>query len=117
MLLMCQMATPLGPKILLATFETAIVESGIHNLDWGDRHSHGVFQQQWTEGWGSLADTMHPPTATRMFLDAAIAMSRQNPYVSAGQLAALVQRPREDLEYRYDEEEPRARMLIARYCA
>ena len=117
MALMCQMAKPLGPKILLATFETAIVESGIHNLDWGDEDSHGVFQQQWTQGWGSLADTMHPPTATRMFLDAAIAISRKYPYVSAGQLAALVQRPREDLEYRYDEEEPRARMLIARYCA
>ena len=116
MLLMCQMAKPYGPKILLATFETAIVESGIHNLDFGDADSHGVFQQQYTTGWGSLADTMHPPTATRMFLDAAIAMSRKYPFVSAGQLAALVQRPREDLEYRYDQEKPQAQRLIARYC-
>ena len=116
MLLMCQMAKPLGPKILLATFETAIVESGIHNLDYGDADSHGVFQQQWTQGWGSLADTMHPPTATRMFLDAALAMSRKYPNVSAGQLAALVQRPREDLEYKYDANRDRAAMLINRYC-
>jgi Putative Flp pilus-assembly TadE/G-like len=116
MQLMCQMARPYGPKILLATFETAIVESGIHNLDWGDRESHGVFQQQHTQGWGSLADTMHPPTATRMFLDEAIRVSRQYPNLSAGQLAAKVQRPREDLEYRYDEEEPQALRLIARHC-
>ena len=116
MRLMCQMAKPLGPKILLATFETALVESGIHNLDYGDADSHGVFQQQWTQGWGSLADTMHPPTATRMFLDAALAMSKKYPNVSAGQLAALVQRPREDLEYKYDANRDRAAMLINRYC-
>ena len=67
-------------------------------------------------GWGSLADTMHPPTATRMFLDEAIRVSRQYPNLSAGQLAAKVQRPREDLEYRYDEEEPQALRLIARHC-
>jgi hypothetical protein len=116
MRLMCQMAKPLGPKILLATFETALVESGIHNLDYGDADSHGVFQQQWTQGWGTLADTMHPPTATRMFLDAALAMSKKYPNVSAGQLAALVQRPREDLEYKYDANRDRAAMLINRYC-
>ena len=117
MLLMCQMAKPLGPKILLATFETALVESGIHNLDYGDADSHGVFQQQWTVGaWGTLADTMHPPTATRMFLDAALRVSRQYPNLSAGQLAATVQRPRADLRYKYDAVRDQAAMLIARYC-
>ena len=75
-----------------------------------------MFQQQWTQGWGSLADTMHPPTATRMFLDAALAMSKKYPNLSAGQLAALVQRPREDLEYKYDANRDRAAMLINRYC-
>ena len=116
MALMCQMAKPLGDKILLATFETAIVESGIHNLDWGDRDSHGVFQQQWTQGWGTLADTMHPPTATRMFLEAAVEVDRKYPYLSAGQLAAMVQRPREDLRGRYDEVKAQAQALIARAC-
>jgi len=117
MLLMCQMAKPLGPKILLATFETALVESGIHNLDYGSEDSHGVFQQQWTVGaWGTLADTMHPPTATRMFLDAALKVSRQYPNLSAGQLAATVQRPRADLRYKYDAVRDQAAMLISRYC-
>jgi Putative Flp pilus-assembly TadE/G-like len=116
MALMCQMAAPFGPKILLATFETAIVESGIHNLDWGDRDSHGVFQQQWTQGWGTLQDTMHPPTATRMFLEAAVEVARKYPYLSAGQIAATVQRPREDLRGRYQEVELQAQALIARAC-
>jgi Putative Flp pilus-assembly TadE/G-like len=116
MALMCQMAGPLGDKILLATFETAIVESGIHNLDYGDQDSHGVFQQQWTQGWGSLADTMHPPTATRMFLEAAVKVARDNPGLSAGQIAAIVQKPREDLRGRYEEVKSQAQALIARAC-
>jgi Putative Flp pilus-assembly TadE/G-like len=118
MALMCQMAGPLGDKILLATFETGIVESGIHNLDWGDpgSDSHGVFQQQWTQGWGSLQDTMHPPTAIRMFLEEAVKVNRRYPNLSAGQLAATVQRPLESLRGRYDAVEDQARALIARSC-
>ena len=98
MALMCQMARRYGPKILLATFETAIVESGIHNLNWGSEHSHGVFQQQWDAGgYGTPADTMNPPKATRMFLDRLVPLAAKRPDLSAGQLAAAVQRPREDL--------------------
>jgi hypothetical protein len=114
--LMCRMAQPYGPKILLATFETAIVESGIHNLSYGMDDSHGVFQQQYTQGWGSLADTMNPPKATQMFLDAAVAVNRRYPYLSAGQLAAEVQRPLESLRGRYEEVKGQAQALIARHC-
>ena len=35
-----------GPRVRLSTFETAIVESGVHNLNYGDRDSVGVFQQR-----------------------------------------------------------------------
>ena len=44
--LICQMSEPYGEKIRLAAFEAAIVESGIHNLNYGSEFSHGVFQQQ-----------------------------------------------------------------------
>ena len=117
MLLMCQMAKPLGPKILLATFETALVESGIHNLDYGDADSHGVFQQQWTVGAGARSRTpctrrpRRGCSSTRRS-----AMSRKYPNLSAGQLAAAVQRPRADLRYKYDAVRDQAAMLIARYC-
>jgi hypothetical protein len=113
---MCRMAEPYGPKILLAMFETAIVESGIHNLPYGLDDSHGVFQQQYTQGWGTLADTMNPPKAIQMFLDAAAAVNRRYPHLSAGQLAAEVQRPLEIYRGRYEEVKGQAQALIARHC-
>jgi hypothetical protein len=116
MALMCQMAKPLGDKILLALFETAIVESGVHNLDWGSEDSHGYLQQQYTQGWGTLEETMHPPTATRMFLEEAVKVDRMYPNLSAGQLAATVQRPLESLRGRYDAVKGQAQALIARSC-
>ena len=114
--LMCRMAKPYGPKILLATFETAIVESGIHNLDYGDADSHGVFQQQWTQGWGSLADTMDPPTR-RGCSSTRRRGARRYPDLSAGQLAAKVQRPREDLRGRVRRRRgPGRQALIREHC-
>ena len=67
------MAEPYGTKILLAAFETAIVESGIHNLDYGRR---GLARRASSSSGASASgarwrDTMNPPTATHMFLDAA----------------------------------------------
>ena len=52
-----------SPKIRLATFETAIVESGVHNLNYGDRDSIGVFQQRPSQGWGVGYSIMDPAGA------------------------------------------------------
>jgi hypothetical protein len=113
----CRMAKPYGPKTMLAAFETAIVESGIHNLPYGSENSHGVFQQQWTvAAWGTLADTMEPPTATRMFLEAAERVDRRYPNLSAGQLSAMVQNPRADLRGEYQKREAQASALIREHC-
>jgi Putative Flp pilus-assembly TadE/G-like len=113
--LICQMAEPYGDKIQLAAFEAAIVESGIHNLNFGDADSHGVFQQQWSVGeWGTLEQTLDPVHATQMFLKTAAEMDR--PGLPAGELAARVQRPREDLRGRYAAVEGQAMSLIGEYC-
>ncbi|KAG8795408.1 hypothetical protein FRC12_014892 [Ceratobasidium sp. 428] len=40
-------------KVLLATFETAWVESHVNNLNCGDQDSIGVFQQRPSQGWGT----------------------------------------------------------------
>jgi hypothetical protein len=112
--LICEMSAPYGPKIRLAAFEAAIVESGIRNLNFGDAASHGVFQQQWTVGeWGTLEQTLDPVHATRAFLQTARRMDRGQ---SAGELAADVQRPREDLRYKYAAVEGQARALIEGHC-
>ena len=110
-----QLAQPYGPKLRLAAFEAAIVESGIHNLNYGDADSHGVFQQQWSVGgWGTKAQTMDPVHATNAFLRVAAQMDRAG--LPAGELAARVQRPREDLRGRYAAVEGQAAALIREHC-
>ena len=44
---------------------TAIVESGLRNLDYGDRDSVGLFQQR--DAWGSFEDRTDPAKAAAMF--------------------------------------------------
>ncbi len=44
---------------------TAMQESTLRNLDYGDRDSVGLFQQR--NAWGSLADRMNPEKSARMF--------------------------------------------------
>lgn len=48
---------------------TALVESGLRNLDHGDRDSLGVFQQRPSQGWGARAQLLDPVYATNAFLD------------------------------------------------
>lgn len=113
--LICEMSEPYGPKIRLAAFEAAIVESGIHNLNIAvDHDSLGVFQQRPSVGeWGTAEQILDPVHATMMFLRTARAMDDGE---SAGELAADVQRPREDLRGRYAAHEGQARALIEEHC-
>jgi hypothetical protein len=49
---------------------TAIGESGLNNLDYGDQagaDSRGIFQQRDNGAWGTLADRMDPYTAAHNF--------------------------------------------------
>src|SRR4051794_23829056 len=51
-----QMGVPRrGREIALAT---ALQESGLRNLDYGDRDSVGLFQQRPSQGWGSVEQLM-----------------------------------------------------------
>jgi hypothetical protein len=45
----------------------ALQESKLHNLDYGDRDSVGIFQQRPSEGWGPAEDLMDPVYATTKF--------------------------------------------------
>ncbi len=49
---------------------TAIQESRLRNIDYGDRDSLGLFQQRPSQGWGSEAEVMDPVYATNAFYDA-----------------------------------------------
>ncbi|OZB46776.1 MAG: hypothetical protein B7X40_10600, partial [Cellulomonas sp. 14-74-6] len=48
---------------------TALQESGLINLDRGDRDSLGLFQQRPSQGWGTAAQVMDPIYATGTFYD------------------------------------------------
>ena len=45
----------------------AMTESGIRNLDWGDRDSLGLFQQRPTYGWGTAEEVRDPVRAAKAF--------------------------------------------------
>lgn len=79
------------PRIMLAVFETAWVESHVNNLICGDRDSLGVFQQRPSQGWGSEAQVTNVEYATNKFIDVAFQMNASHPG-SAGTLAQAVQR-------------------------
>ncbi|WP_407841406.1 peptidase M23 [Streptomyces sp. DSM 116496] len=51
----------------LIAFMTALQESGLQNLNHGDRDSLGLFQQRPSQGWGTPAEIKNPPTSTGLF--------------------------------------------------
>ncbi|RKS89342.1 LysM repeat protein [Microbacterium sp. AG790] len=55
-----------GIAIALAT---AMVESWIRNLDWGDRDSLGLFQQRPSTGWGTPDQVRDPVRSTTAFFE------------------------------------------------
>lgn len=62
-------------KATLIALMTALVESDLQNLSYGDRDSVGLFQQRPGAGWGSAADIMNPHYAAEAFFGGATAPS------------------------------------------
>jgi hypothetical protein len=99
------------PKVQLAAFEAAIVESGVHNLNYGDRDSLGAFQQRPSAGWGTPEQILNPVYAATQFITRAI---RANGSQSPGQLAQDVQISA--FPDRYDGVAVQAAGLLQRFC-
>ncbi len=78
-----------SPKVRLAAWETAIVESGVKALDWGDRDSEGPFQQRPSKGWGTPEQVRDPYYATAEFVRRAKRIEHK--YADPGDLAQAVQ--------------------------
>ena len=62
----------LPPRAASIALATAYQETGIRNLDYGDRDSVGLFQQRPSQGWGSKQQLMDPYYATGRFYDALV---------------------------------------------
>ena len=59
----------LPEKAVTVAYATAMQESHLHNPDYGDRDSVGVFQQRPSQGWGSARDLEDPVYAANKFFD------------------------------------------------
>ena len=62
-----QKGTP--PRAWLVALATAMQESTLRNINYGDRDSLGLFQQRPSQGWGTPAQVLDPVYSTGIFLD------------------------------------------------
>jgi hypothetical protein len=62
----------LAPRAASIAMATVYQETGIRNLDYGDRDSVGLFQQRPSQGWGTEKQLMDPYYATTKFYNALV---------------------------------------------
>jgi hypothetical protein len=62
----------LGKQAVTIAYATALQESKLQNLDYGDRDSVGVFQQRPSQGWGTASELQDPVYATTRFFAALV---------------------------------------------
>ncbi|GIH27289.1 hypothetical protein Aph01nite_55990 [Acrocarpospora phusangensis] len=60
----------LPERALEIAYITAIQESKLSNIPYGDRDSVGIFQQRPSQGWGTVKQLMDPVYSTRKFFAA-----------------------------------------------
>lgn len=60
-----------GRRGLIVGIATALQESGLENLDHGDRDSLGLFQQRPSQGWGTAQQVLDPRFAALAFFGGA----------------------------------------------
>ncbi len=89
---------------------TIVQESGMRNLDHGDRDSLGLFQQRPSQGWGTPEQVQDPVFATNAFYDALIEVDgyRDLPVTDAAQ-----QVQRSGFPLAYGDHEPEARLIAS----
>jgi hypothetical protein len=59
-------------EALIVAYATAMQESKLENLDYGDRDSVGIFQQRPSQGWGTDAEIEDPAYAAGAFFNALV---------------------------------------------
>lgn len=89
---------------------TALQESGLRNLDFGDRDSLGLFQQRPSQGWGTAAQVQDPVYAANAFYDELVKIDEYRT-IDINDVAQQVQRSGFPEAYR--KHEVRARALAS----
>ncbi|MFF5924175.1 peptidase M23 [Streptomyces flavochromogenes] len=99
---------------------TALQESTLLNIEYGDRDSLGLFQQRPSQGWGTREQILNPRHSSKMFFFGAdsgsprgLADIRGWEAMPLWKAAATVQRPAEEYETLYAGQEGSAREIAA----
>lgn len=100
-------ATADKPHAAVIALATARQESGIRNLDYGDRDSLGAFQQRPSQGWGAPDQVMNVLHATTTFLEHLVLVPGWETR-RVTDVAAEVQRPAEEYRGLYEQWVPLA---------
>src|ERR687886_2852988 len=100
----------LAPRAASIAMATVYQETGIRNLDYGDRDSVGLFQQRPSQGWGTEKQLMDPYYATTKFYDALVRVKDWQTR-DITKVAQAVQRSA--YPEAYAEHEPDARVLAS----
>ncbi|WP_456698237.1 hypothetical protein [Aeromicrobium sp. P5_D10] len=100
----------LPPRATTIAIATAFQESKIHNIDYGDRDSIGLFQQRPSQGWGSVEEILDPHYSIGRFYQA---LANVDGYgeMKINDAAQLVQRS--GFPHAYAQHEPYARALAS----
>ncbi len=96
----------LPPRAATIAIATAITESKLRNLRYGDRDSLGLFQQRPSQGWGTAAQILDPEHATNAFYDALVKIKGYET-MSITEVAQKVQRSAFPEAYANHEQEGR----------
>jgi hypothetical protein len=102
----------LPERALQIAYVTAIQESKLANLPFGDRDSVGVFQQRPSQGWGTAEQLLDPIYATRKFF-AALEKVKHYRTLPLHEAAQAVQRSADGSAYA--DHEPSAKILSAAF--
>lgn len=62
----------LPPRAATIAIATAMQESKVRNITYGDRDSLGLFQQRPSQGWGTREQILNPEYSTNKFYDALV---------------------------------------------
>lgn len=71
---------------------TAMVESNLVNVNYGDRDSLGLFQQRPSQGWGTPEQVLNPTHAAQSFYAALFSLGGRREQMGMGEAAQAVQR-------------------------
>lgn len=106
---------PFGIQVAEAT---AMQESKLHNVGYGDRDSLGLFQQRPSCGWGSAAQITNPAYAANAFLSALRSHESADPDWASKPLWATAQAVQNSgFPYAYAKWEAQAAQLVQRIAS